>query len=178
MPFCRVCKQEIDKELDDWVMPSRNWYYHKVCYNNFKKEKEIKSDEDYIDLIFDYIARDLKVPYDYYKIKAQIKNFMKNGMTCKGMLFTLKYYYDRFGKENWDKGYGGIGIVPYFYKEATEYWTNIEIKRRGSCELLVQQIRNLKSASAEPIKYNPIQKKKKKEEINFDEILKEDELDS
>lgn len=70
MPICRICKQEIDKELDDWVMPSRNWYYHKICYENFKKEKEVKSDEDYIDLIFDYIARDLKVSYDYHKIKA------------------------------------------------------------------------------------------------------------
>lgn len=99
-------------------------------------------------------------------------------MTCKGILFTLKYYYDKYSKENWDKGYGGIGIVPYFYKEATEYWTNIELRKRGSCELIVQQIKSLKEIERKEIKYNPIQKKKKKEEIDFSEILKEDGLDS
>ena len=130
MAICRVCKQEIDKSKDDWIMPSRNWYYHKTCYGRFKEGKEIKKDEDYEVLIFDYIARDLKVSYDYYKIHAQIQNFIKSGMTRKGILFTLKYYYDRNGKENWERG----------YKDATEYWTNIEMRQRGACDKVVEQI--------------------------------------
>ncbi len=177
MPICRVCKQEVDKSKDDWIMPSKNWYYHKTCYGKFKDGKEIKKDEDYTQLIFDYIARDLKVSYDYYKIKAQINNFMKNGMTCKGILFTLKYYYDRNGKEYWDRGYGGIGIVPYYYKEATEYWTNIENMRQGSCEQFINQIKELKAKPEKKIKYNEV-KKKEKSDFDFDEILKEVELDS
>lgn len=176
MAICRVCKQEINKEKDDWIMPSRNWYFHKTCYGKFKEGKEIKKDSDYEPLIFDYIARDLKVSYDYYKVHAQINNFLKNGMTCKGILFTLKYYYDRNGKENWERGYGGIGIVPYCYKEATEYWTNIEMRKRGSCEKVIEQIKSL-NTEQKPIKYNPIKTKKKKE-IDLNSILEEVELDN
>ena len=177
MAICRVCKQEIDKSKDDWIMPSRNWYFHKTCYGKFKEGKEIKSDADYEVLIFDYIARDLKVSYDYYKIHAQIQNFVKSGMTRKGILFTLKYYYDRNGKENWERGYGGIGIVPYCYKDATEYWTNIEMRQKGACDKVVEQIKNLKK-DYEPIKYNPIKSNKKKKEIDLNSIFEEEELDS
>jgi len=177
MPICRVCKQEIDKSLDNWIMPSRNHYFHKTCYGRFKEEKEIKTDKDYIPLIFDYIARDLKVSYDYYKVKAQINQFVKDGMTCKGILFTLKYYYDKYGKENWERGYGGIGIVPYCYKEATDYWVNIEIKRKGSCEKIIESIQQLQVKPVNEIKLN-VAPKKKKVEISFDDILGESENDN
>ena len=175
MAICRICKQEIDKSADDWILPSRNHYFHKICYGKFKEGKEIKTDTDYIPLIFDYIARDLKVSYDYYKIKAQINQFVKDGMTCKGILFTLKYYYDRNGKENWDRGYGGIGIVPYCYKEATEYWVNIELKRRGSCDKIIEQMRKLNRPKG-TIKLNV--KEKVTQTLGFDDILEEVTVDS
>lgn len=177
MPICRVCKQEIDKTLDDWIMPSKNYYFHKSCYGNFKDAKEIKTDKDYEPLIFDYIARDLKVSYDYYKIKAQINQFVKDGMTCKGILFTLKYYYDRYGKDNWERGYGGIGIVPYCYKEATDYWVNIEIKKQGSCDKIIKQLEQLKTKPIQEIKFNK-NKVKKKSILTFDDILKGDNDDN
>ena len=47
MAICRVCKQVIDKSKDDWILPSKNYYYHKTCYGKFKEGKEIKSDADY-----------------------------------------------------------------------------------------------------------------------------------
>ena len=106
----------------------------------------------------------------FFRTHAQIQNFIKNGMTCKGILFTLKYYYDRNGKENWERGYGGIGIVPYCYKEATEYWTNIEMRQRGACDKVVEQIKNL-NKSHEPIKYNPIKTQKRKKEIDLNSIM-------
>jgi hypothetical protein len=37
MPQCRVCKEKIDKTKDDWIMPSKNYYYHKSCYKSWKK---------------------------------------------------------------------------------------------------------------------------------------------
>ena len=49
MAQCRLCKIEIDKEKDDWVMPSRNYYYHKKCYENWKKA-QFKNDEEYVDM--------------------------------------------------------------------------------------------------------------------------------
>ena len=37
MAKCRVCDLPIDKTKDDWIMPSKNYYYHKNCYDNWKK---------------------------------------------------------------------------------------------------------------------------------------------
>ena len=37
MPHCRICKVEIDKENDDWIMPSKNYYYHRKCYEDWKQ---------------------------------------------------------------------------------------------------------------------------------------------
>jgi hypothetical protein len=45
MPICRVCKQEIDKRKDNWIMPSRNYYYHKLCYADLKDVKKEKTQE-------------------------------------------------------------------------------------------------------------------------------------
>ena len=47
MAKCRVCDLPIDKEKDDWVMPSKNWYYHRKCYEEWKKA-QFKSDEENI----------------------------------------------------------------------------------------------------------------------------------
>ena len=93
MAQCRLCKIEIDKEKDDWVMPSRNYYNHKKCYENWKKAQP-DNDEAYVDLIYDFIARDLKVTYDYWVCEAQRKKFLKEKMTNKGILFALKYFYE------------------------------------------------------------------------------------
>lgn len=97
-------------------------------------------------------------------------------MTCKGILFTLKYYYDKYGKENWERGYGGIGIVPYCYKEATDYWRNIELTKRGSLEKIVEQMQQLKKPK-EVIKLK-VKKEERKTNINFDDILMEVQVDS
>lgn len=175
---CPICGEEFNKEKTEYVGPIKRRYYHKECWEKFNNLKEEQTDEMYKRHITDYLSRVLKVSYNWYLIDKQINNYLKEGKTLKGIFFTLKYYYDKNGKEAWEKGYGGIGIVEYYYDEAKEYWTNIELRKRGSCELIVQQIQSLKEAEKKEIKYNPIQKKKKKEEINFDEILKEDELDS
>ena len=72
MAECRVCKEKIDKSADDWIMPSKNYYYHRKCYNNWKKA-QLEDDEEYVDLIYDFISRDLKVTYDWWICEAQRK---------------------------------------------------------------------------------------------------------
>ena len=39
---CRRCHVEIDRDNQtDWVMPSKGWYYHNSCYEDFVKKREI-----------------------------------------------------------------------------------------------------------------------------------------
>ena len=98
MVHCRVCGEEIDRNIDPegqkWLMTSKNYFYHRKCYDNWKKA-QLDDDEQYIDLIYDFIVRDLKESYDWWVCEAQRKKFIKeNKMTNKGILFALKYFYE------------------------------------------------------------------------------------
>ena len=162
MAKCRLCNIEIDKEKDDWVMPSKNYYYHRQCYKNWKKA-ELKDDEDYVDLIYDFIARDLKVTYDWWVCEAQRKKFVKEKMTNKGILFALKYFYEvKHG--DWEKGHGGIGIVPFIYSDACAYWAARERQSAGTIAEIERQMRE----AAERKKVSISKKKEKpKYEVDF-----------
>lgn len=170
MAICRVCKKEIDKvngkEGIDWVMPSRNYYYHVSCYEDWKKSTPTK-DEEWVDFIYDFISRDLKVSYDFWKCEAQRKKFLKEyQMTNKGIFFCLKYFYD-VKKGDWNKGHGGMGIIPYVYSESCEYWVEQEYRNKGIVARIEEQMRE---AAARPVKVVKRQERKKKFEVNLSQI--------
>ena len=161
MAHCRVCKAEIDKEKDDWIRPVRNYYYHRKCYHNWKNAT-FENDEEYVDLIYDFIARDLKVSYDWWVCEAQRKKFLKEKMTNKGILFALKYFYEvKHG--DWEKGHGGIGIVPFVYNDSCAYWAARERKSAGTIAEIERQMR----AAASQTKIRVKRKEKKKTAIDF-----------
>ena len=167
MPQCRVCKEKIDKTKDDWIMPSKNYYYHKSCYKSWKKA-EFSNDEDYIDLIYDFISRDLKVTYDYHMCEAQRKKFIKdNNMTNKGILFALKYFYEvKHG--DWSKGHGGIGILPFIYGDSCAYWAALERKTKGIVADIERQMREAAERRKAVVKKQEI--KPRKFQVNFNEL--------
>lgn len=169
MPHCRVCKKEINKNKEkegvDWIMPSKNWYYHVSCYEEWRKGSD--DDEDWIGLIYDFIARDLKVSYDYHKCEAQRKKFIKeNKCTNRGIFFTLKYFYE-LKHGDWNKGYEGIGIVPYVYREAVLYWQDIENKQKGVIDGIKKQ---LMERASRPVMKVDLSKSKNKSKWNLDDF--------
>lgn len=144
---CRICKRAIDrnteKENVDWIMPSRNFYYHKSCYENWKRDtanlQMAKEDDEWIDYIYDFIGRDLKGKYNYLKCESQRKSFIKKyGYTNKGMFFALKYYYE-IQNNPWDKAEGGIGIIPYIYNDTCAYWEKRYLKQKDILQVIEKQ---------------------------------------
>ena len=169
---CRICKnKDIDRNTQqegvDWIMPSKGWYYHKSCYETWKQSTPA-TDEEYRAFIFDFIARDLKVSYDYHMCKAQIDKFVReNRMTVKGIFFTLKYFYEvKHG--DWNKGHGGIGIVPYVYNEACAYWVSREKKTKGVVADIERQMREAEQRQKKIVTKKSIQPRKF--EVNLDAI--------
>ena len=83
-------------------------------------------------------------------------------MTPKGIYFTLKYYYE-VQKGDRDKALGGIGIVPSIYKEATAYWVELNSRKEGTIEAIVEQIQARATREFVPIR----RKEEKKDKARY-----------
>ena len=165
MPQCRICHYPIDikKEIEgvDWIRPSINYYYHVSCYNTWKAAPS--TDEEWVDMIFDFLARDMKVSYNYHMCKAQIDKFWKeNKINPKGIYFTLKYFYE-IKHNSWDKSHGGLGIVPWVFNDAKAYWIEQETKKHGFLAAVEQQAK-------EKTVIKITRKNNKREKYNLDDI--------
>lgn len=177
--LCRYCGERFDanslKKGEDWVMPSRNRYFHTACYQKFrdtsnKKGTKKEIDEEWHELIYDFVKHDLKRSYNYHLCEAQLKNYVEKDKigTYKGIFFALKYFYEV--KENeWEKGNGGIGIIPYIYQESVQYWMKIEEKKKGTIAAIEQQIRE--RTNQQTITHKRVApKEKKKGKWNLEDI--------
>lgn len=173
MAECRICKQLIDKEKDDWVMPSRNYYFHRKCYEDWKKSEPLVDDQ-WRPFIYDFISRDLKVSYNYHMCEAQINKFLKEKMTMKGIYFTLKYFYE-VKHNDWEKGHGGLGIVPYVYNEACAYWVEQERKTKGIVAEIERQMREAAERQEKVVVHKSLPKKKVKVDLGAIAEMEDDE---
>ena len=166
---CRVCKKAIDRNAEtDWVMASRNYYFHNDCYEKWKHSTNIDDDQYWIELIYDFIKRDLKVEYNYFMCENQrLKYVQKNGFTNRGIYFTLKYFYE-VKNGDWSKGHGGLGIIPYVYKDAAQYWSQHEDQQKDILEKIVAQAEE--RGKREKIKIERKQKEMPKPKYNLDDL--------
>lgn len=162
---CRLCKERFDTNKEEYVLIGQKAYYHKKCYDDWVKNKnnaKTSNEENFWkESVIDYLYRDVKIPINFAKLENQWANFIKPSkkMTPKGIYFAVKYYYDvKHG--NKDKAADGIGIVPYIYQEAAQYWTDLEVKKQGTIESIIEQI---KSRESRPVQYfTPKETKKEK----------------
>ena len=144
---CRVCGEDIDiNSSHDWVLPVTNMYYHTKCYDDWVARKAdrnlttTRNDDEWFDLLKDYIYRDIKLPkIDWPKVTNQWKNFTKTVGTPKGVYFAVIYYYEVLHGDA-EAAKGGIGIVKNIYQESATYWRNLEEKREGVLEDIVKQM--------------------------------------
>lgn len=178
--MCRVCRERFDTDKlpsDMWVRTNKTWYYHKKCYDDWISNKDnIKLDIDsqgfWYDSLIDYLYRDIKMEIDFKKIGSQWKNFTspdrKPRMTAKGIYFATRYYYDVI-HGNVEKALGGIGIIPSIYNEAAQYWVDLENKKTGTLNAIIEQIKEREARPVIEIKNNQT-KPKNKNRWTLDEV--------
>ena len=158
---CPYCGQSFQRENTEFVQLGRR-YAHKEC-------------ADIVKQIHDYMQHKLGEGYSKTKVESQIKNFVsKEGMSIDAIYKTLIYWYD-IKKSSTDQANGGIGIVPYVYKDATEYWTNIEWKKHGFMQAVEEQIFERANREVIKIKRPTTKKKKSKYDLNLIEGAEEDD---
>lgn len=144
---CRLCKVRFNKDKEPFILIGQKSYYHAKCYDSWVKMRnnaKANEDEDFWrESVIDYLYRDVKMSMDFVKIDSQWKNFTKpeRKMTPKGIYFALKYYYEVL-KGDKEKALGGIGIVANVYKDAAQYWTELETRREGTIAAIIEQIKS------------------------------------
>lgn len=122
---CLYCGGDIDISVEDYRMPRTNRYAHKKCY-----EEHYNPDEDYIGVIYSFLKEEVGISYDYQQCERQRVSFIqKHGYTNEGIYNALRYFY-LVKKQSPEKSGNRIGIVPYVYNEAKEYYETIAKKKK------------------------------------------------
>lgn len=116
---CMYCKKPINLLEDEYVQPFENLYAHKECQD--KEEQRPKSDREQLEM---YIANLYGEDFCPPRLQQQIIKFeTERGLTYSGMLKSLIYFYDI--KNNPIPEYQSVGIIPYIYDEAKEYYKKL-----------------------------------------------------
>lgn len=117
---CSICGQVFDRDKEDFVATSSRRYAHRKCYE-VPEESDSKSAE-----ILQYLKDLFGLNYSRVRIENQLNKLMAENSeyTYSGVLSTLKYWYEIRNGDISKSGYG-IGIVPYIYWEAYNYYYNL-----------------------------------------------------
>lgn len=116
---CTYCKKTFDKSKEPFKLFSNGKYAHQECFD--LEQTRNLTDQEKLER---YIMKLFHSDYVYAKIKKQIKDYVTNhGFTYSGIHKALVYYYEVKGIPfDAGKAQGGIGIVPYIYNQAFNYY--------------------------------------------------------
>ena len=118
--ICLYCKKQFDRDKEPTQKVSARRYAHLNCWkehlaNMSQEEKDIQN-------FFDYTKKLFGEDYNYILTKKLAERYVKeNNYTYSGMLKTLKWYYEKEG-HSIERSNGSIGIIPYIYKQALNYY--------------------------------------------------------
>lgn len=171
---CRLCKVRFDTEKEGFVLVGKKAYYHEHCYEEWmhgrNNVKTSGSEDFWYESVVDFLYRDVRMSINFSKLQKQWESFIKpeKQMTPKGIYFAIRYYYNVM-HGNKEKALGGIGIVPSIYKESAQYWTDLEMKKTGTLESIIEQIKSRQNRDVQIIT-KKTSKKKDKSRFNLDDI--------
>lgn len=118
---CFYCQEYFDREKEECVSISARRYAHKSCADLYGVKKT-QEELDY-EALEQYIKKLFNESYVSAQIKKQIKDYRSEyGYTYSGILKTLIYWFEVKGNNISDNAQYGIAIVPYIYKQASDYY--------------------------------------------------------
>lgn len=80
----------------------------------------------------------LNETYINARVRKQMNTFIEDyNYTYSGMLKALVYFYEVKGN-NKAKANGGIGIIPYIYKDAYNYYYNLWMAQQSNQDKIIQ----------------------------------------
>ena len=124
MVKCKYCNQSFNRaDPDIKIVKIERRYAHKECYDKFFSV--CSKEEMYHDKMNAYLKTIFGDKANFIRINSQIKEFQKKyNYTYQGMYASLLYFY-QVKQQSTEKANGGIGIIPYVYQEANEYFDKL-----------------------------------------------------
>lgn len=147
---CQYCKSQTNKVDKDKAVIIDKKNFHPNCVQNYLDRKELV---ETICRIFNF-----KAPGP--RNNAYISKFHNEGMTFKGMTLSLVYFYE-IKKNSITKANNGIGIIPYVYEEARDYYIE-QRKAEKKSEEIVKNIRENKEQNVPKTRKVKIEKIERK----------------
>lgn len=123
---CIYCKERFNRDKNPFVQVSARRYAHADCYE--KEQKKEAEKNKYKNQLEEYIKQLFDLEKLTPKINKQIKDFInpngQYGYSYNQIYKTLFYFYS-IQKNSIEKSKGGIGIVPFVYEDAFNYYRAI-----------------------------------------------------
>ena len=118
MVKCFYCGLSFDRNSESFTKPRANRYAHAACDQQANANKT-QEERDYEQLV-EYIKHLFGNPNP--RVWKQLKEFKDvYGYTYSGMYKTLVWWFE-LKHGDIDKANGGIGIIPYIYEQASQYY--------------------------------------------------------
>ena len=117
---CKYCGKTFDANVIPFAKPASNRYAHKTCHEEFlAAQQQEEADKQ---ALYEYINELFNGSYNYAGVNSYIKKYLEDyNYTYSGIRKALVYFYEVKGNSI-EKANGNIGIVPYVYKDAFNYY--------------------------------------------------------
>lgn len=147
---CLYCGKTFDRNSISCVKIGRR-YAHQECADKIQKGQQVqtidpKNDQrEFHDFVSDLYNKHCNWPL----IQKQEKEYLENGLTYSGMKKTLYWWYQTLG-HTIESSNGGIGIIPYVYKQAEQYYYNLYIIENKNKDIVKTETQTLEVKIKEP----------------------------
>ena len=142
MVICTICGQKFDRDKIQAVKSGARRYAHYDCFPSGELVPLPEKPEENPDLIKlkDYINQKYGKAANWQLIMRQIKTFTEEkGYSLSGILKSLVYFFD-IKHNSVDQTNGGIGIVPYTYQAAFDYYYGLYLAQQQNEDKDIKKI--------------------------------------
>lgn len=133
---CAICGMSFDANAEPFVKVSSRRYAHQKCSENKEENlSQIEKDKEALD---QYIMKLFNITYIDPRVRKQIKQYIEEyHYTYSGVLKALIYHYEIKGGDI-DKANGALGIVPYVYQKAYNYYYSLWEAQQKNKEKIIE----------------------------------------
>ena len=156
---CPYCNKKFDRDKVDCVQVGARRWAHTTCaaaQETTRKQEDIDKEN-----LEKYIMQLLKEEYISPRVRKQMNTYVNEmKFTYSGIHKALIYFYE-VKKNDVSKANDGIGIVPYIYKEAFNYYYSLWLAQQKNEDKVIE---NYKPQVRE-VRIPPPQLKKKRRRL-------------